>query len=69
MKVRLLNQLSRVGDTIWNGSAVHSNSALPGSEFRLWSDFETASTQTPNFLRVKTNAKIIITYFVSSLTQ
>ena len=26
-------QLSRVGDTIWSGSAVHSNSALPVREF------------------------------------
>ena len=69
MKVRLLNQLSRVGETIWNGSAVHSNSALPGREFRLWSDFGTASTKAPNFLSAKTNAKIIITYFASSLTQ
>ena len=67
MKVRFLNNCRR-----------HNLERLSRSfEFRLtrqgisrlWSDFGTASTQMPKFLRAKTNAKIIVTYFASSLTQ
>ena len=53
--------------SIWNGSAVLF--ALPGREFRLWSNFGTALIQTRNFSSTKPNALIIITYFVSSLTK
>ena len=67
MKVRHLNQLGSPV-SIWNCSAVLF--AWPDREFRLWSDFGTALIQTPNFSCTEPNyAQIIITYFVSSLTE
>ena len=36
---------------------------------RLWSDVGAALIQTPNFSCTEPNAEIIITYFVSSLTE
>ena len=41
----------------------------PFRQARLWSDFGTALIQTTNVSCTEPNAYIIITYFVSSLTE